>query len=311
MYLGFFFYAILCAIAIDALRLGWAAIHWLPFGLPELGRLFSPGLWYALAGCVIAALCAGNWIALHPRLRTIAITIPKRAPGLDRITVAAVSDIHFGRILGQKHLEKIESLLNQARPDLILLLGDLFDEDISDQERRQMTTFLNGLSCDLGVYAVTGNHDYSSGMEKFTAALHESGICLLQDTSIAVGGAFLLVGRKDASSRRFDGGRKSLDEIIGNADRRLPMILMDHQPFHLEEAQAGGIDLQLSGHTHHGQLFPLNLLYRWIYERSWGYLRKGNTQIMVSCGVGTWGPPVRTNSIPEVLKINLTFLPAE
>jgi hypothetical protein len=83
---------------------------------------------------------------------------------------------------------------------------------------------------------------------------------------------------------------------------------MDHQPFHLEEAEANGVDVQFSGHTHHGQFFPMNLLYRWIYETSWGHIQKGKTQIIVSCGAGTWGPPVRTNSPSEVLKIRMKFV---
>ena len=91
-------------------------------------------------------------------------------------------------------------------------------------------------------------------------------------------------------------------------EKNLPLILMDHQPFHLEAAQAEGIDLQVSGHTHHAQLFPLNLFYGMIYEKDWGYVKKGNTHVVVSCGAGTWGPPLRTNSPCEVLKIRLKFL---
>jgi hypothetical protein len=96
-------------------------------------------------------------------------------------------------------------------------------------------------------------------------------------------------------------------EILKNVDSRLPLILLDHQPFHLEEAEQCGIDLQLSGHTHAGQLFPLNLINKKIYEQYWGYWKKGNTQYYISCGVGTWGPPVRTGSIPEIIQIKLTF----
>jgi hypothetical protein len=90
-------------------------------------------------------------------------------------------------------------------------------------------------------------------------------------------------------------------------DGRLPLLLLDHQPLGLEEAQVAGIDLQLSGHTHAGQLFPLNLINKLIYEQYWGYLRKGGTQYYVSCGLGTWGPPVRTGSTPEIVRIRLRF----
>ncbi len=91
------------------------------------------------------------------------------------------------------------------------------------------------------------------------------------------------------------------------ADPKLPVILLDHQPVRLQEAEEAGIDLQLSGHTHAGQLFPLNLINKKIWEKHWGYLKKGTTQYYVSCGVGTWGPPVRTGSIPEIVRIKVSF----
>jgi len=90
-------------------------------------------------------------------------------------------------------------------------------------------------------------------------------------------------------------------------DHQYPLILMDHQPYGLDEARRNGVDLQLSGHTHHGQLFPFNYITRAVYELSWGYLQKGSTHYYVSCGVGTWGPPVRTNSIPEIVQFKLRF----
>ena len=99
--------------------------------------------------------------------------------------------------------------------------------------------------------------------------------------------------------------RKTFDQILDGRDRSRPLIAMDHQPFHLDEAVKAGVDLQLSGHTHHGQLWPFNFITKAIYEVSWGYLKKGGTQFYVSSGVGTWGPPVRTGNRPEILRIEL------
>ncbi len=101
--------------------------------------------------------------------------------------------------------------------------------------------------------------------------------------------------------------RKTLVELVKNTDAQYPHILLDHQPFKLEQAVANGIDLQLSGHTHHGQLWPFNFITRLIYEKSWGYLQKGTTHFYVSCGVGGWGPPVRTVSRPEIVQLILHF----
>ena len=116
------------------------------------------------------------------------------------------------------------------------------------------------------------------------------------------------MGREDRDSKRFtDYVRKDLKSITGGIDKSLPVIMMDHQPFKLEEAQKNGIDLQLSGHTHYGQLWPLNYLVDKIYELAWGYRFIGNTHYYVSCGVGGWGPPVRTGSQPEIVNITLHF----
>ena len=307
-YFGFLFYAVLATAIADIVRLCQYFLHFLPRGIVENPYKFLHALWFSLAGCIVAALCVGYWINMHPRIKTYDLVVPKKSSKMSGITIAAVSDIHFGTVFREPFLKKITLLVKQVNPDIILFLGDLFDEKVSDAQRCQMTEFLKNLSCPLGVYAIIGNHDHFSGLQKVVQVLNEANITLLQDSVVVVDGAFLLIGRKDLSVKRMGSARKSLHEILVNAHRDLPLILMDHQPFHLEEAQKNEIDLQLSGHTHHGQLFPLNLLYRWIYEKSWGYLRKGKTQIIVSCGAGTWGPPMRTNSIPEVLQIRLKFV---
>ena len=98
-----------------------------------------------------------------------------------------------------------------------------------------------------------------------------------------------------------------LDEILENTKENLPLILMDHTPFGMEEAEKNNVDLQLSGHTHHAQMWPLNYITQKLYEQDWGYLKKGKTQYYVSCGVGTWGPPVRTGSITEIVNIKVKF----
>jgi uncharacterized protein len=308
LYLGFFFYALLSVVLVDIIRLGQMLFHFLPAGLLENPFKFLHTLWFSLAGCIIAALGVGFWFDTHPRIASYDLTIPKKSSTMNELTIAAVSDIHFGRVLGERHLLKIKALVKQINPDMVLLLGDLFDEKVPDEQRVQMTGFLKDLPSKYGTYAIVGNHDYFSVLQKVIKVLDEAKVTLLQDSAVTINHAFLLVGRKDLTALRIGDSRKNLYEILDSCDKNLPRILMDHQPFHLEEAQQSDIDVQLSGHTHHGQLFPMNLFYRWIYETSWGYLRKGNTQVIVSCGAGTWGPPVRTNSRSEVLKIKLKFL---
>jgi predicted MPP superfamily phosphohydrolase len=153
---------------------------------------------------------------------------------------------------------------------------------------------------------VTGNHEYIGGVEQAVAYLREHGVTVLRDSCVTLPSGVIIAGREDRSSSSFAGKkRKDLSEILDGADTSKPVILMDHQPFHLEEAEHAGVDFQLSGHTHHGQLWPLNYITNAIYEISWGYLRKGATQYYVSCGAGTWGPPVRLGNRPEILHFRI------
>jgi predicted MPP superfamily phosphohydrolase len=187
--------------------------------------------------------------------------------------------------------------------------GDVFDVDVTDEFERRAGSIIAEIKAPYGVYAVTGNHEYYGGLARAVACLAKAGVTVLQDSVVCVAEAFYIAGRKDRAAERMSGGRRGLADIVAGLDSSLPLILLDHQPFHLEEAQRCGADLQISGHTHHAQLFPLNLLYRWIYEKSRGYLVKGNTQYVVSCGAGTWGPPVRTSSPSEIVNIRVTFRP--
>jgi hypothetical protein len=180
---------------------------------------------------------------------------------------------------------------------------------VTPRVEEEMTSTFETLKSPLGVYFVPGNHETYSGLEGNLAFIRKCGITVLQDEAVDVGGVFWLVGRRDFSSLARGEKRMPLERIMAAAgvDRARPVILLDHQPLRLDEARAAGVDLQFSGHTHAGQLFPLNLINKRLYEQNWGYLRKGETQYYVSCGVGTWGPPVRTGSTPEIMKITLTF----
>lgn len=161
-----------------------------------------------------------------------------------------------------------------------------------------------------GIFAVTGNHEYIGGVEPSIKYLTEHGITELRDNTVKIADSFYVVGREDRASKGFAGIiRKPLNQLLEGVDRTLPVILMDHQPVRLEEAEKNGIDLQLSGHTHHGQLWPFNFITKKIYEVSMGYKQKGSTHFYVSCGLGTWGPPIRTGNRPEIVVINLSFIP--
>ncbi|HEY3390282.1 MAG TPA: metallophosphoesterase, partial [Prolixibacteraceae bacterium] len=148
----------------------------------------------------------------------------------------------------------------------------------------------------------------SGNSELAVEYLQQAGISVLVDEYTKINNQFYIIGRDDRmAGRMFGKSRLELSSLIEEIDNNLPIILLDHQPINLEEGQRNGIDLQLSGHTHNGQFFPNNLIAKHIFENSWGYLRKGEYQIVVSSGFGTWGPPIRIGSNSEITDLTISF----
>lgn len=262
----------------------------------------------AVNSAVFLIVAAGFINAKSPALKTIKLAINKPAGKLKTLKIAAASDLHLGTIINRGRLKDIVEKINLLNPDIILLPGDIVDEDIGPVIKQNAGELLRELSSKYGVYAVTGNHEYIGGVEPAVKYLQDHGIKLLRDEVLLIENSFYIAGREDRSSRGFAGiKRKSLHEILSGINSSLPVILMDHQPAKLNEAEENGVDLQLSGHTHHGQLWPFNYITKKVYEVSRGYKQKGNTHYYISSGAGTWGPPVRTGSRPEILLIEISF----
>lgn len=219
------------------------------------------------------------------------------------------SDLHLGTILGRSFLNDLVDKINALKPDIILLAGDIIDEDINPVIKNNVGEELVRLKSKYGVFAITGNHEYIGGVKTAVQYLTAHGINVLRDRYEKVAGSFYVVGREDRSIRQFAGKqRKNLNELLAGIDKSLPIIMMDHQPFGLNEAFENGIDLQFSGHTHNGQLWPINFIIEKIYDLAWGYEVRGDTHYYVSCGVGGWGPPIRTGSRPEIINFKINFV---
>lgn len=241
--------------------------------------------------------------------KTYNLKIKKHAGELKSLNVVMASDLHLGTILGKSFLYNLVMRINKLKPDIILFAGDIIDEDIASVIKNNFGEELLRLKSKYGVFAITGNHEYIGGVEAATEYLTAHGVNLLRDKYEMIDSSFYLVGREDRSSRQFAGKqRKSLKELVSEVDKSYPVIMMDHQPFGLNEAVDNGVDLQLSGHTHNGQLWPFNYLIEKIYDLGWGYRINGNTHYYVSCGVGGWGPPIRTGSRPEIINFKLSFV---
>ncbi|MDR1621639.1 MAG: metallophosphoesterase [Synergistaceae bacterium] len=264
---------------------------------------------------VIAINAALLWIAYgvaraqRITVRTLHVKLPSPAPR-PPIRLVAVADVHAGGVVERRYLQRLQKCVARCRPDVLLLLGDITDGDIPCALEAGLDETLAAFSAPLGKYAVLGNHDIYAGEKASVRLLRDSGVDVLQDETRVVGGAFVLVGRNDPRGRHFGLPRASLASILkdlGGTTATLPVIVADHTPQNLEEAESNGAVLQLSGHTHGGQVFPFNLAMRWIYGISSGLRRMGNTTVCVSSGAGLWTMPLRTVTDSEIVLCTLSF----
>jgi predicted MPP superfamily phosphohydrolase len=304
-WMGFMLYAIMFFLLSDIIFIILRLT-----GLLERGNIPVFRRWSLLITSGISVLLiAGGFInAMIPVVKEYNITINKRVDGINKLRVVAVSDIHLGSIIRKRSIKKLSGMIEDMHPDVIFLLGDIVDGEIGPVLRGDLLKYFREPKTTDGMYAITGNHEFIGGAAKTIPYIESKGIRVLKDEVVILPGGIQVIGRLDRDSERFyNKKRLPLEELMKGIDHSRPIILLDHQPFHLYETEKNGIDLQLSGHTHNGQMWPLNYLTRKIYELSYGYMKKGNSQIIVSSGFGLWGPRVRLGSHSEVLLINIEF----
>ncbi len=305
-WLAFILYFLVSVILLDIIRI---INHFIPFYPDYITKNYQKTKEFIFYGIVLLVgiiVLIGHINFLYPRIYTKEIKINKQVKDFKTLNIVVASDIHMGTIVTNGRVRKLVDMVNGLNPDIILLPGDILDEDLEPVLRRNLGEDISKLKAKYGVYAVNGNHEFIGGAEEADKYLRNHGINLLRDSVTVIDDRFLIVGREDLSVNRIR-KRKTIDELLSGYNKELPIILLDHQPFKLFEAENAGVDLQLSGHTHHGQLFPFNYLTKKIYEVSWGYKKKGNTNIYVSSGYSGWGPPVRLGSRTEIVNIKLHF----
>lgn len=308
IWFAFFVYLILSLLAIDIIRLFNSWFNFLPeflFKNYESTKFITAIVVIIFVGLIVFL---GNLNKRNIEIRNLEITIPKGESKLDSLNIVMASDIHLSPIDGERLLVRIVDKMNSLNPDIILLAGDIVDDKAKVLDERGIGESFRKLKSKYGVYSINGNHEFINGVDSCVRFAEKFGIKFLRDGYELIDSSFYLIGREDSSMPQFTGKqRKSLEEIVKNIPANYPKILLDHTPFKLEQAQQNNIDLQLSGHTHHGQIWPANLITNMIYEISWGYKKKGNTHYYVSSGAGTWGPPVRTGSSSEIVNIKVKF----
>ncbi|HAS88025.1 MAG TPA: metallophosphoesterase [Desulfovibrio sp.] len=250
--------------------------------------------------CLISiAMTVGGYInATSPVIKEIEFDLSNGRNDAKEYRMVMFSDLHAGKLMTRDRVGSIVNIVNSLNPDVVFMVGDVLDDH--DSELTGAVEELARIKAPLGKYAVLGNHEYYLGNGWSQRMLEGQGIQILVDKSVVIDSRFLLVGRDDFAALQFRGRRYALDNVIPK-DNKFPVIVLDHTPHQLEEAEQNNIALQLSGHTHNGQLFPFNLVVERIYEVAFGQYQKGDTLYYVSCGVGFWGPPLRTTSRPEVV----------
>ncbi len=305
-WLAFILYFLIAIILLDIIRV---VNHFIPI-YPDLitsnYQKAKEYTFYIVVSIVSLIVLIGHINFRNPRIFTKEININKSAGEIKTLNIVVASDIHMGTIVTNGRVRKLVEMVNGLNPDIILLPGDILDEDLEPVLRRNLGEDISKLKAKYGVYAVNGNHEFIGGAEEAVKYLRDHGINLLRDSVAIIDKQIIIAGREDLSVNRI-GKRKTTEELLSGYDKSLPIILLDHQPFKLDESEKAGVDLHLSGHTHHGQLWPFNYLTEKIYEVSWGYKKKGNTHVYVSSGYTGWGPPVRLGSRTEIVNIKLKF----
>lgn len=257
-------------------------------------------------GLGLSAVAVRN--ALGPvKIQRVQVPLRDLPSELVGFTIAQLTDIHVGPTIGRAFVEEIVRRTNELEPDVVAITGDLVDGSVA--ELGEAVRPLGELRARHGVFFVTGNHEYYSGADEWIAFLEELGIKVLRNERVTIehrGAAIDIAGVDDWEARQFGGGHgRDLRKALEGRPPGRKVILLAHQPKQVDEAAELGVDLQLSGHTHGGQIVPFNLLVRLQQPYVVGLHRHGPTQLYISPGTGYWGPPMRLGAPAEITRIEL------
>jgi predicted MPP superfamily phosphohydrolase len=279
-----------------------------PAGAPDPSRR----LLLARSAAIVAGLTAVGTTAVGartalgpPRLARQRIDLRKLPRGMDGFRIAVVADIHLGPLLGRGHTTRIVETINRLDADLVAVVGDLVDGSVA--ELGSAAEPLARLRSRHGSFFVTGNHEYFSGFSDWITEVESFGLTVLRNQRVEIDGIDL-AGVNDVTGAGL-GDAPDYDRALSDRDPAKAVVLLAHQPVQVHEAAKHGVDLQLSGHTHGGQIFPFGYVVNLQQPVLAGYARLGDTQLFVTRGAGFWGPPVRVGAPPDITLIELHPLP--
>lgn len=321
VWMGHLFLLFLGFLAVDAIRmLRWSARHGraliqsTPASVPETApldperrRFFARVAGGTVATAATGTLAWGMREALKElNVAEVPVTLPRLPAALDGFTIAHLTDIHIGFTISRGFIEGLVARTNALEPDLIAITGDLVDGDVPTLAHAAAP--LGDLRARHGVFFVTGNHEFFSGAEPWVAELRRLGITVLRNQHVRIdqgNDGFDLAGVEDHDAARFGGEAPDLVKALAGRDPTRELVLLAHQPRQVRATDGHGVGLQLSGHTHGGQIWP----WHYAAQAQQGFLaglhRYRDTQLYVSRGTGYWGPPVRVGAPAEIAKIVL------
>ncbi len=323
-WLGYFIYIVFFILLADILR----AVLYLINRKKKIAILGTRKE-YILIGTAVTVLSISFTIygLIHADkvyTNTYEVTVEKKAGNLEDLNVALIADLHLGYSIGVKDMQRMVDKVNALEPDIVLVAGDIVDNEydaMSDPDR--IAEVISQIKSTYGVYAVYGNHDVAEiliggfsitpkslafrdpRVEEF---VEKCGFKMLEDDVTLVDNSFYVIGRLDGE-KPGNGitNRKTTLELMTGLDQSKPIILLSHEPDDLEDNAKAGVDMQLCGHTHAGQFFPLNIVQPLVWKNFWGYLKVGNMHNYVTSGIGIYGPDMRVMTDSEVMQIKVHF----
>jgi uncharacterized protein len=304
LWMGFLFFFTCLNLSADLLRLPLWAMGRGGIASNAAAGLAGRSAFLCIAG--LAAALSAYAIVEASRIEVVRVRVvtTRLRASVPSLRIAQITDVHFGLIHRSGMAKEIAAIVAREQPDLFVSTGDLVDGQLDDVE--ELAEILRGIPAPRGKFAILGNHEYFAGVDRAIAFIRKSGFTLLRDESITIDDAVRIAGVDDPVGARFGGtGGPSEATLLGNRPDGRFTVLLKHRP-QLDPATGGKFDLQLSGHTHHGQLFPFRLLTRLVFPLLAGdHPVPGGGILHVSRGTGTWGPPMRFLAPPEITVVEI------
>jgi len=305
-------------VVVDALGLLARHVSFLQAARAYAGR-HPHYLGFFILGIVAAQVAWGFHRAYTPRETYFSPVVHKPLRnGAGQLRIVQISDLHISIYSSAALMQEMVSRVNRLQPDVIVITGDIIDNSVKPYFDQEMPRILGGLKSRYGVYAILSNHDYygESPKRNIEAYIRSNMRVLRDEVFYLEEPGITLIGRDDrirgdrlppGAAPDITSKRAPLAELTARADPATPWILLDHQPRDIDEAIAQKIDLQFSGHTHGGQFFPINFVVKFLFEETWGMLTRGDYSLIVTCGFGTWGPPLRLPTYAEIAVADVVF----